>query len=66
MLLQYVNNSPSSECLSNIATLVGMTTDLNEKMFCSALALRQAPTRVCDPWLHVQDEQRLVELKTQQ
>lgn len=33
MLLQYVNKSPSSKHLNNIATLVGMTADLNEKKF---------------------------------
>lgn len=66
MLLQYVNKSPSSECLSNFATLVGMTTDLNEKKFCSALALQHPPRCDCDPWPHVQDELWLVELKTQQ
>lgn len=56
MVLQYVNKSPSSEHLSNIATLVEMTMDLHEKKFCSAPALQQPPTLDCDPWLCVPDE----------
>lgn len=43
-------------CLNNIATLVGTTTDFNEKKFCSALALRHPPMRDCDPQPRVQDE----------
>lgn len=55
-----------SPCLSNIAALVGMTTNLNEMEICSALALQHPPTHSCDPWPCVQDELWLVKLKTQQ
>lgn len=66
MLLQYVNEPPFSKCLSNIAALVGMTTDINEMEICSALALQHPPPHGCDPWPCVQDELWLAELKTQQ
>lgn len=44
MFLQYGSKSSSSECLNTVATQVGMTVDLNEKMFCSALASQEPPT----------------------
>lgn len=44
MFLQYGSKSSSSECVSTIATQVGMTMDHNEKMFCSALAFQEPPT----------------------
>lgn len=59
MLLQYGSKSSSSECLNNIATWAGMTMDLNEKMFCSALAV-QKPL-----WPCVQEQLRLMENQQQ-
>lgn len=65
MLLQYVNKPPFSKCVSNIAALVGMTTNLNEMEIWSALALQHPPTHNCNAWPRVQDKLWLVELKTQ-
>lgn len=54
MLSQYVNKPLFFKCLSNIAALVGMTTNLNETEICSALALQHPPTHSCSPWPCVQ------------